>query len=113
MPPYLIAFAGLHALAVPVEVVQLQLHELDLGVFGQHAVQHVGMVMERETHVLDEPLALFFGQPGKTVEFLVNFVVLDPDVVQQVVVKVAGAGLLQLGVEDLVAVLFAVQETRV
>ena len=110
---HLIALAGLHPFAVPVQIVQLQLDKFHLGVFGQHLVQQIGMVMEGETDMLDQPLFLLLLQPAEAVQLLVDFVMLGAHVVQQVIVKIPRAGLLQLGVEDLVPVLQVVDEACV
>ena len=109
----LIALAGLHAFAVPVQIVQLQLHELHLRVFGQHAVQQLGVVVEREADVPHQALGLFLLQPGKAVQLGVDLVVVGADVVQQVIVKILDAGLAALLVKDAVAVLFGFQEPGV
>ena len=109
---YLIAFAGLHALAVPVQIIDLELYKLHFRVLGQDAVQQVRMVVEGKADVPDHTLFLLLLQPGKAVQLFVDLVVLGAHVVQQVVVKIPRAGLFQLGVEDLVPILQRMDEAR-
>ena len=59
----LVALARLHAGAVPVEIVDLELDELKLGVLGQHAVEQVGPVVEGKADVFDKPLRLLLANP--------------------------------------------------
>ena len=101
----LIALAGLDALTVPVQIVQLELHKLHLRVRGQHLVQKFGGVVEGKAHVPDQALLLLLPQPVVAVVLLIHLVVQGPHVVDQVVVKVVNAGFFKLGFEYFVPVL--------
>ena len=63
--------------------------------------------------MLDQPLLLLFLQPAEAIQLFVDFVMLGAHIVQQVIVKIPRAGLLQLGVEDLVPVLQVVDKACV
>ena len=54
----LIALAALDAETVPVEIVQLQLDILNLGMRGQKPVQQLGTVVVGEADVTDKALGL-------------------------------------------------------
>ena len=49
-----IALAGLNIIAVPIGVVDLELHKLHLGMLGQDLVQDFGLVMEGEANMLGD-----------------------------------------------------------
>ena len=51
----LVVLPGHHACALPVGVVELQLHEVDLWVLEEQLVKQFWVGVEREPHVLDEP----------------------------------------------------------
>ena len=53
----LVAGAALDRDVVPVKVVELQLHALDLGVFGQDLVQDLGGVVEADAKVAHAAVA--------------------------------------------------------
>ena len=61
----LIALAALDGNVIVVQVVELDLHDLDLRVLGQDLVQHLGAVVERDAHMAD--LALGFQREGRLV----------------------------------------------
>lgn len=54
----LIAFAALHGDVIVIQIVELDLHDLDLRVLGQDPVQHLGAVVEGETDMADLALGL-------------------------------------------------------
>ena len=56
----LIALAALDAETVPVEIVQLQLDILNLGVRGQKLIQQLGTVVVGKADVTDQTLCLLF-----------------------------------------------------
>ena len=100
----LVAQAGLDAGALPVQIVELELDKLHLGVFGEHPVQHLGAVVEGKAQVADAALFLLPQQVGEGVQRQGGLVGLGVDVVQQVVVKIVHPAPLQLGAEDLLLV---------
>ena len=53
---------------VPVEVVDLQLHELRFGVRRTDLVQQFGPVVERKADVANAALGLLAGDKGETAE---------------------------------------------
>ena len=109
----LIHRAGLDPFALPVEVVELDLYKFHLRVLCQDLVQQLRRVVEGKARVLDEPLRLLVQQPVEAVKLLVLGVTARLDAVQEVVVEVARAGLLELLVEDAVAILEGVEEGAV
>lgn len=54
----LIAFAALHGDVIIVQIVELDLHDLDLRILGQDPVQHLGAVVEGEADMADLALGL-------------------------------------------------------
>ena len=106
----LVARAGLHTGAVPIEVVDLKLDELEFRVLGQHAVEQRRAVVEGKADVLYKPLRLFLPDPRKAVKRVVHVEAVHVDVVQQVIVEKFHAGLFALLVEDPVAVLLRLDE---
>ena len=110
---HLVHALGVNPGAVPVQVVDLQLDELHLRVLGEDLVQQLRVVVVGEARVLYQALGLFLQQPVKAVELLELVVDVPLDAVEQVVVEIPGAGLFQLGVEDLVPVLQGVEEPGV
>ncbi|EJW99641.1 hypothetical protein EVA_12253, partial [gut metagenome] len=68
---HLVDLAGVDPGALPVEVVELELHELHLRVDGEDLVQQVRRVVEREAHVADESPLLLLQQPVEALELLV------------------------------------------
>ena len=55
---HIVALARLNAVAVPIYIVQLNLHQLYLRMLCEDEVQHIGSVVERDTYMLDFPLSL-------------------------------------------------------
>ena len=70
----------------------------------QHLVQKIGMIMEREADFFHQSLGLFLFQPGKAVQFRIYLVMAGVYVVQQIVIKIADAGLFPLFVKNAVTV---------
>ena len=97
---HLVALAALDGGAAPVQPVDLQLHEVNLGVVGEHLLEHVGRVVEREAHPAHAAGALLLGDELEGVEALCHLVVVHVDVVGEVVVHVVGAETPQLLLED-------------
>ena len=96
---YLIAFARLDDIALPVHVVDLQLHEVHLGVGVQHALKLLGVVVDREAELLDLPLGLLLGAELPQAVLVEGRREGLAQVVQQVIVEVVDAALLKGGVE--------------
>ena len=96
---HLVALARLDDVALPIHVVDLQLHEIHLGVRIQHLLQFLGVVVDGEAELLDLALGLLLGAE------LPQAVLLEAgreglaQIVQQVVVEVIHAALRQGGVE--------------
>ena len=109
----LIAGPGLYPLALPVQVVDLELHEFHLRVLREDLVQQLGGAVEGEAGVLHQSLGLLVQQPAEAVELLVFGIAAGFDAVEQVVVEVARPGLLQLVVEDPVPVLQGIEKAAV
>ena len=101
----LIAFPGLDAFAVPIQIVELELHELHLRVLGQHLVQILRRVMEGKAHVLYQTLLLLLPEPVVAVKLFVHLVMQRPNVVDQIVIKVFHTGFFKLGLEYFVPIL--------
>ena len=83
---HLVAHARLNALVVPVEVVDLQLHELRFGVRRQDLVQQFGPVVERKADVANAALGLLAGENGETFEPLGSRIVRAFENMQPIVV---------------------------
>ena len=80
---------------------------------GEDLVEQLGRVVEREPGVLHKPLLFLLEKPCEAVVFLIVRIASGLDAVQQVVVEIARAGLPELLVENLVAVLQRVEEGAV
>ena len=107
---HLVAGARLNPLALPVQIVYLQLHKLHLGMLGKDLVEQFWVVVIREAHVAHQTGLLLLEQPLKAVELLVVRIAACLDAMQQVIVEVVDAGLLELRVEHVVAPLQRVEE---
>ena len=105
--------AGLDPLALPVQIVELHLHKLHVGIFGQDLIQQLGRVVEGKAGVLHKAFGLLLEKPVEAVVFLVLQIVGGLDAVDEIIVKIACAGLLELFVEDPVAVLEGMEEAAV
>ena len=109
----LIAGPGLNPLAVPVQIVDLQLDKFQLRVLGQDFVQQRGVAVEGEAGAPDQALLLFVHQPAKAVQVFKLLVRAAVYAVKQVVVKIAGSGLFKLLVENIVPALQGVKKADV
>lgn len=96
-----VAEAGLDRIGVPVGVVDLELDELHLRMFGQHLVQRFGRVVHREAEVLDQALFLLLMDKVPDAEVVEDLGTFTAEVVEQVEIKVPGPGPPQGGVEHL------------
>lgn len=96
----LIAFAALDGNVIVVQVVELDLHDLNLRVLGQDLVQHLGAVVERDAHMAH--LALGFQLERRLVgaAVLEMLVVGRPLGVHEVEVKVIDTAGLELALEE-------------
>ena len=79
-----------------VEVVELQLHELELRLLGEYAVEHFGLVVEGHAEVAHPALALELGDDLKRAAIAVQVVALAAHGVDEVVVEVVDAAAAQL-----------------
>ena len=93
---YLIALAALDNGVLVVQVVELQLHELQLRVQAEDAVQHFGLVVEGHAEVAHLSLALELGDYLKGAAALVVLITLCAHGVEQIVVEIPGASAAQL-----------------
>ena len=109
---HVVAAVRLDAGIVPVEVVDLQLHELRFGVRREDLVEQLRAVVERESDVADTPLGFHAGGEGEAVEALDGAVVRGVEVVQQVVVEVVDAAFRELFGEDPLLIPFGFEEHR-
>ena len=57
------AFARFHHRIFPVEVIHLQLDKIHIGMIGEQLVQRFGVVMHRETQVLDNTFGFLLRGP--------------------------------------------------
>ena len=110
---HVIAGAGLHQFAVPVNRVQRDLHEFDLRVLRQHAVQQLSRGMERDAEMADLPVFLPLLRMIEQMRRLydpalaVVAVIVDIlDVVQQIIVDILHAQLVQLALEHVLDLIF-------
>lgn len=71
---YIIAGFALNPLAVPIQIVDLQLDKLHFRVPGEYIIQQVGRAMEGEAGNFYKPLRFFIQQPVKAVELLKFFI---------------------------------------
>ena len=107
---YLIALAGLHCGILKVNVVELYLHDLDLGVGGKYLVKHLGAVVEGKPDMLY--LSLGFEGERRLVcaaffEFFEYRFVLR---VHEIKIKVVNAARFKLALEKGTDIFFAVEE---
>ena len=86
---------GLDEGIVPVGIVELQLDELHFGVLPEDLFQQDGIVVVGEADVLDQTLGLA-GNNEVEAAVLGDVDVVAGQIVEEVIVKVAGAGLFQL-----------------
>ena len=98
---HLVAPAGLDVVVLPVRVVDLQLDELHLRVLGKQLVQHVGLVVEGEAHVLEQALLLHLQGVVPNAELVKGLGAVVAAVVQQVEVEIPGTGAPQRGLQHL------------
>ena len=98
---HLVAPAGLDVVVLPVRVVDLQLDELHLRVLGEQLVQHVGLVVEGEAHVLEQALLLHLQGVVPNAELVKGLGAVVAAVVQQVEVEIPGTGAPQRGLQHL------------
>ena len=93
---HLIALAALHGRVVVIHIVELQLHDLHLGIVGQNLLQHLGTVVEENAHMAD--LALGLEGEGRLVgaALLIVAVVACTLRMHQVIIKVFHAAGRQL-----------------
>ena len=110
---HLITEAGLHQLAVPVDGVERDLDKLDLRMIRQHAVQQLGGGMEGDAQVADLSVFLPLFRVIEQVRRLhdaalaVITVVVDVlNVVEQIVIDIVHAQIVQLTPEGLFDLLF-------
>ena len=92
----LVALAALDDGILVVEVVELQLHELELRLLGEYAVEHFGLVVEGHAEVAHPALALELGDDLECAAIAVKVVALAAHGVDEVVVEVVDAAAAQL-----------------
>lgn len=109
---HVVAAVRLDAGVVPVEVVDLQLHELRFGVRREDLVEQLRAVVERESETADAPFGLHAGGEGEAAEPFGGAVVRGVEVVQQVVVEVVDAAFRELFVENPLLILLGLEEHR-
>ena len=87
-------------LVLPVQIVELELDELHLRVLRQNAVQHVRLVVEGEAQAADAALGLLLRQKFEGAQPPGDLIAGGGDGVEQVVVEVRHAALVQLLLEE-------------
>ena len=96
----LVALAALDVFVLPVEIVELELHDLKLRVVCQNTVQHLRAVVEGEADVAD--LALFFqrkrGLEGAAVDEMLQ--VLRAQRVHEIEIEIVEPAGFELGLEQ-------------
>ena len=95
----LIALAALHRGIIVVDVVELDLHDLNFGILGQNALEHLGAVVERDADVAN--FALFFERRRRLIcAALLEVVIVDKTLrVHQIEVEILDATDLELALE--------------
>ena len=96
----LIAPPGLDAAVLPVQVVELELHQLHLRVLRQDLVQDLRRVVEGEAQTAEFPGRLLLPEEGEAAQPLGRLVGILVDIVEEVPVEIVHAALLELLVED-------------
>ena len=94
-----IAFTGLNACSVPIQIVDLKLDYIHFGVFSQDLVLQGGAVVIGKSDSLCSPFRFLFSQETELVVFFCNFVVFAVEPVQHEYVEVFHAAAFQLFVE--------------
>jgi len=107
-----VAFARTDAGVVPVDVVDLQLDEIELGMRGEHLVEQLGRIVERHADVLRFALGLHAGGEREGIELLRLFIGAYGDVVDEEVIHVVHAQLLELFIENIFLILHAFEDAR-
>ena len=95
---------------LPVCIVDLQLHEVHLGMGVQQFLQQIRIRVEGESDVSDQPLLLPLGNEFPEMEFVIILIVVPLQRVQQIVVEIPRAGSLQTGVKFLLCELLSGKE---
>ena len=95
----LVALAGLYRNAVVIEIVELDLNKLELGVIGEDLVEQLGAVVIGEAEVLDKSLFLLLLYEIEAAVLVCTEKRVGVYVVQQIVIEIACAGLFKLLVE--------------
>lgn len=95
-----IALAALDGDVVIVQIVELDLHDLDLRVLGQNLVEHLSAVMERDAHVAHLALGLQLERRLVGAAVLEVLVVCRPLRVHEVEVEIVNAAGFELALEE-------------
>ena len=103
---HFIDFPGTDARVVPVNVVQLLHHEVDLWMLGENFIQEFRGIVEGNAELTELSLCPFLFQEFKGIPFLTVLICLTADAVDQIEIKVIHMTFFQLLLEDCLHVLF-------
>ena len=92
---------GLDDRIIPVQVIELDLHKVDLGVAGQDPVEHFSSVVEGKTCIADAPQRLLLLQKVKTAHLLSVSRIGGIQTVEEVDIKIVHTAPLQLLLKNL------------
>ena len=101
-----IALAGLNIIAVPIGVVDLELHKLHLGMLGQDLVQDFGLVMEGEANMLGDASFLKLDHVVPGIKLVTDLQLGSVKSVEQVKVKITRTCSFKGGLDEFFHILF-------